>query len=171
MSFSILETTRRLLLPRHEISCSAPLWRRLLVALRKRGHGQHESGAFLLGREDESGRRIVDFLLYDDLDPNSLSSGIVHLDGRHFGHLWDLCRERELTVVADVHTHPWGAGQSASDRSHPIIARQGHIALIVPRFARAPVSREEVGVYRYQGSGRWETVPRHMRRGFFHVGI
>jgi hypothetical protein len=142
-----------------------------LAALRERGHGRHESGAFLLGREDESGRRIVDFLLYDDLDPNSLSSGIVHLDGRYFGRLWDACRERDLTVVADVHTHPWGEGQSASDQAHPIIARRGHIAFIVPRYALAPVRLEDVGMYRYQGSGEWETVPRSRRRQFFHVGI
>jgi hypothetical protein len=171
MTFSILAITRRLLSPRPELSCSARLWRRLLASLRERGHGRHESGAFLLGRDDESGRRVVDFLLYDDLDPNSLSTGIVHLDGRHFGRLWDVCRERELSVVADVHTHPWGEGQSPSDQANPIIARRGHIALIVPRFARAPIRREEVGIYRYQGAGQWETVRRRMRRDFFHVGI
>jgi hypothetical protein len=82
MNFSIAEITRRLLAPRHELSCSWWLWRRLLAGLRVRGRGIRESGAFLLGGRDAAGRRrIVDFLLYDDLDPHALDTGIVRLDG------------------------------------------------------------------------------------------
>jgi proteasome lid subunit RPN8/RPN11 len=172
MNFSIPAIICRLLAPRHELSCSWRLWRRLLKDLRKRGRGARESGAFLLGRKDADGRRrIVDYLLYDDLDPRALDTGIVHLDGRHFGKLWDLCKSRNIVVVADVHTHPGGAGQSESDRAHPIIARAGHLALIVPNFAGRPVSCRALGIYRYGGGGRWETIPAGQRRRFFHVGF
>lgn len=172
MNFSIAEITRRLFVPRHELSCSWWLWRQLLTGLRRRGRSVRESGAFLLGKEDNSGRRrIVDFLLYDDLDPHALDTGIIRLDGRHFGKLWDLCAARGLIVVADVHTHPGGAGQSGSDRAHPIIACAGHIALIVPNFAASPVSRRELGIYRYGGSGQWKIVPANHRREFFHIGF
>ena len=172
MNFSIAAVTCRLLAPRHELSCSWWLWRRLLAKLRERGRGARESGAFLLGGKDAAGRRrIVDFALYDDVDPHALDSGIVHLDGRHFGKLWDLCRARSLTVVADVHTHPGGAGQSDSDRAHPIIARAGHLALILPNFAAPPVMRRALGIYRYGGGGRWETIPHDRHRQFFHIGF
>jgi hypothetical protein len=70
-----------------------------------------------------------------------------------------------------VHTHPGGARQSSSDRAHPIIARAGHLALIVPNFAALPVKREALGIYRYGGAGRWETVPDHRHREFFHIGF
>lgn len=172
MNFSIAATTRRLLAPRHELSCSWFVWRRLLAGLRKRGQGRRESGAFLLGRhETGERRRIVDFLLYDDLDPLALATGIVRIDGRHFGKLWDLCEARNMTVVADVHTHPGGAGQSTSDQAHPMIARAGHIAMIVPNFAGAPVSREALGIYRYLGGRRWQTVPTAEHRAFLHIGL
>jgi hypothetical protein len=171
MNFSILEITRRLLAPQHELSCSWFLWRRLVRDLRERGRGKHESGAFLLGRQRLEVRRILDFVLYDDLDPTSLDTGIVRLDGRHFGKLWDLCRRRNLAVVADVHTHPCGSGQSTSDQAHPIIAQAGHIALIVPDFARPSVRREEVGIYVYQGHRRWKAIPETRRRAFFRIGI
>ena len=171
MIFSIPETTRRLLSPRHELSCSWLLWRRLLVGLRERGGGERESGAFLLGSRRAGRARIVDFMLYDDLDPRVLETGIIRFDGRHFGRLWDLCRERGLTVVADVHTHPGSSAQSSSDQAHPMIARRGHLALIVPRFACAPVRRCEVGLYRYMGARRWEPVPRSQRCAFFHIGV
>lgn len=172
MNFSIPAITRHLVSPRHELSCTWWLWRRLLIKLRGRGQGVRESGAFLLGRIDIAGRRrILDFLLYDDLDPLSLDTGIVRLDGRHFGRLWDLCKARRLGVVADVHTHPGCSHQSDSDRAHPIIARADHLALIVPRFATSPVKREAIGMYRYGGAGRWMTIPPCSRRDFFHIGI
>lgn len=172
MNFSIAQIICRLLAPRHELSCSWLTWRRLLQDLQDRGRGVRESGAFLVGLTDDGGRRrIVDYLLYDDLDPHALDTGIIHLDGSHFGKLWDLCAQRNLTVVADVHTHPGGSGQSQSDRAHPIIARSGHIALIVPNFAAAPVDLSAVGMYRYGGGGRWQTVPPRQRTRFFSIGI
>jgi len=52
-----------------------------------------------------------------------------------------------------------------------MISRAGHIALILPHFARPPVRTETVGVYRYLGDKRWDTVPVHMRRAFVHIGL
>lgn len=172
MIFSIAQTTRRLLAPRHELSCGWWLWRRLWWALQSRGQERRESGAFLLGYEDTSGRRrIVDFVLYDDLDPNCLSTGIVRFDGRFFGQLWTLCRKRELSVVADVHTHPGSSAQSPSDQAHPMIARAGHLALIVPRYAVGPPSRAGLGMYRYRGAGRWKVLAAQSQAPQFYVGI
>lgn len=172
MTSSIAATTRRLLSPRHEISCSWFLWRRLKRALWSRGlSGRRESGAFLLGIRGVNVTRIEDFILYDDLDPKCLSSGIVHFDGRHFSELWATCERRDLVVVADVHTHPVGAVQSPSDRAHPMIASRGHIAFIIPNFARAPVRRRDLGIYRYSGDRTWRTIPPAERTSFFHVGL
>jgi proteasome lid subunit RPN8/RPN11 len=172
MNFSIREIISRLLSPRHELSCSWWLWRRLLVALRDRGlDGCRESGAFLLGHRRGGRARVVDFILYDDLDPCSLETGIVRFDGRYFDGLWEACESRGLCVVADVHTHPGSSDQSVSDRAHPMISRAGHVAMIVPHFAARPVRRSEVGVYRYEGARRWSVVPARERRRFFHIGI
>jgi hypothetical protein len=171
MSFSIVGIIRRLIAPKHELSCSRLLWRRLVASLRERGEENHESGAFLLGHSRDGGARIMDFVLYDDLDPHSLDTGIVRFDGRYFGKLWELCTNRGLTVVADVHTHPADPQQSHSDRAHPMIALPGHIALILPRFATEPLLRTDIGVYRYNGNRTWETIPRHRRESFFYIGI
>ena len=115
--------------------------------------------------------RIVDFVLYDDLDPYSLDSGIIRFDGRYFGDLWALCKARSLTVVADIHVHPGGAGQSESDRAHPMISSAGHTALVLPRFAVEPLPPREIGIYQYKGGKRWTTVPAAERRSFFHIGL
>ena len=172
MNFSIAETIRCLFAPRHELSCSWFLWRRLLVCLRERGRGKsRESGAFLLGHQNDQRARITDFVLYDDLDPHCLDTGIVRFDGRYFGMLWTLCKERGLVVVADIHVHPGGSQQSESDRAHPMIAQAGHLALILPHFATGPISKCQIGIYRYQGAKHWETITPAARRAFFHIGL
>jgi proteasome lid subunit RPN8/RPN11 len=144
----------------------------LIAGLRRSGRGyRRESGAFLLGRRSDDATRIVTFVLYDHLDPKCLDTGIVRFDGRYFGGLWDLCKRRDLAVVADVHTHPGLAEQSDSDRAHPMISTAGHLALILPDFAAGPIRRSTIGIYRYQGGKRWHTVPTEQHRAFFHVGL
>jgi hypothetical protein len=115
--------------------------------------------------------RITDFILYDDLDLHALDTGIVHFDGRHFDALWDICKQRGVSLVADVHVHPGGAGQSSSDRDHPMISRAGHIALILRDFAHPPLPPESVGIYHYLGGKRWDAVPTPARGIFFHIGL
>ena len=155
---------------RYELTTTPDQWQRLLVGLRERGHhGRRESGAFLLGHRTDSQSRISEYVLYDDLDPHSLDRGIVHFDGRHYGALWEHCRRTGLMVVADVHTHPYGSEQSPSDRAHPMIAMNGHIALILPRFGMDDPPREEIGMYRYLGAGRWHTVPPQERSRFLRI--
>jgi hypothetical protein len=36
-----------------------------------------------------------------------------------------------------------------------MIARLGHVAIIVPDFAAAPVKYDRLGIYEYQGEHRW----------------
>jgi proteasome lid subunit RPN8/RPN11 len=173
MNYSIAPIIRRLLAPRHELACSWLLWGRLCSALRQRGRARtRESGAFLLGRLEPDGRRhITDYVLYDDLDPRCLDSGIVRFDGRHFGSLWAHCKARGLAVVADIHVHPGSADQSDSDRMHPMISQRGHIALILPNFAEPPLARAQVGIYVYQGAKQWTVIEPLLRANFFYIGI
>jgi hypothetical protein len=125
----------------------------------------------LLGTRRDGRARITSFVLYDDLDPHCLDTGIVRFDGRYFGALWDLCKQRGQAVVADIHVHPDGSYQSYSDRENPMISRAGHIALILPRFAAPPVVRKELGIYVYEGGKRWQSIMRRERETFFHIGL
>lgn len=116
MSFLTRPTFRRRWSPRHQLACDVMLWRQLVADLRRRSAGRRESGAFLLGDIGDDVRTITDYVMYDTIDPHALDSGYVHVDGRHLGQLWDICRKRKTSVVADIHTHPGGYGQSAIDR-------------------------------------------------------
>ena len=153
MSFFSPVTTPRV--PRPSLRFEAALWKELLGKLRERGGDVRESGAFLLGTADGTKRVAKRIVLYDDLDPDCLNEGYVRFDGRHYGRLWELCAQASLGVVADVHTHPYGAVQSHSDKTHPMVSITGHIALIVPNYASGPIGTSGVGVYVYRGRHRW----------------
>lgn len=145
-------------------------WLSLLVDLRRRSGNVHEAGAFLLGRIEGRDRRVEHVIFYDDLDSNAYASGVCILEADSFELLWQDCRKTGLSVVADVHLHGGRAGQSSSDRDNPMIARPGHLALIVPRFARAPVWRHRLGVYQYLGSHRWTDFSGWRARSIVKTG-
>ena len=74
-----------------------------------------------------------------------------------FTRLARLCRERALAVGGDIHTHPgdW-VSQSETDQAYPMIAREGHVAIIAPRFALGAREPGALGVHVYGGeSGTW----------------
>lgn len=171
MSFSIRKTLRRLWSPQHKLACSAVLWRELVKDLRVRSAGVRESGAFLMGLCEGDIRTVRSYVLYDDLDPNALESGYVHIDGRYMGRLWEICREQKLSVIADIHTHPGGYGQSDTDRMNPMVAVKGHIGLILPDFAARKFSRTNMGIYVYRGSHEWETIGEARNPSFFYIGL
>jgi len=139
------------------LACDATVWAAGVRELGRRTlGGRRESGAFLLGVAEKAGtRRVLEFVFYDDVDPRALDTGIVHFDGIKLPRLWEHCRRRGYGVVADVHVHPFGFGQSQSDKDDPVMPRAGHVAVIVPHFAQRGTGPGEVGVYEYLGNGDW----------------
>jgi hypothetical protein len=138
------------------VVCDPRIWAAGVRELRERTlNGRRESGAFLLGRDEGDRKRIVEFVFYDDIDPRSLDTGIVHFAGNKLPVLWEHCRKRGYGVVADVHVHPASYGQSGSGRADPVMPRAGHIAMIIPDFARRQTSPGSIGLYEYLGNGAW----------------
>lgn len=154
MVFLIATLARSVFGPRPEIFCKATVWNAGVAELCRRAAGRRESGAFLLGPKDKV-RRIEEFVFYDDIDPNALKTGIVEIDGHQLGGLWAHCRKTARKVVADVHVHPGGFRQSASDQANPIVAEIGHIAIILPHYATQATHPGAIGVHEYLGSRHW----------------
>jgi proteasome lid subunit RPN8/RPN11 len=141
--------------PAPRLEAPAALWASLLQHLRMQGSGVRESGAFLLGRKDMGRRAVTAVVPYEQLQADALHDDYVSLSAESFAKLWAHCREQNLSVVADIHTHRFGAGQSRSDRANPMVAQPGHIAFIVPHFAQGSISLADLGMYIYLGNHRW----------------
>lgn len=143
---------------RQPLTITRRRWRKLVRELSRRGGGRRESGAFLLGRPHQRPRHVIAVVFFDDLDPGALNGGIS-LPGAAFSRLWELCEQRELRVVADVHTHPGSTvAQSNIDAANPMVAVRGHIAVILPEFARRSPRPSDAGVHVYQGDRTWRSA-------------
>lgn len=146
-----------------KLLCSEALWRNAVAELAARTNGgRRESGAYILGVTTPKGeKRIREFVFYDDIDPMALASGVVRIRQTALPRLWAHCRERGYGVIADVHVHPCGYGQSESDRANPVMPRKGHIALILPDFAHGNPRPGGIGVYEFKKAGVWENHSKH----------
>lgn len=153
------------------LRCRVSVWKEGVQELERRTLGaRRESGAYLLGTHRPDGSRdVLDFIYYDDVDPEALSTGIVTIRATALPRLWEICRARGYGVVADVHVHPGGYGQSESDMANPVMPRAGHIALILPHFARNNPRPGTIGMFEFLGNGQWV---EHSGKGrkFFRLG-
>jgi proteasome lid subunit RPN8/RPN11 len=137
----------------------AKTYGQLVQDLAASGRGVKEAGAFLLGTNDGVVRKVMSYLMYDAIAPeSSREHDYVALTGQEMAAAWDHCYRVGLEVVADVHTHPMGPAQSPSDRAHPMVSVAGHVALIVPWFAMRDPMPADLGVHVFHGSGRWTSV-------------
>lgn len=128
-------------------------WESMVAELGRRGRGTREAGAFLLADLAGDRRRVTRVVYLDDLDPNCLQGGI-QFDGLAYSKLWDICEAERRVVIGDVHTHPGpGVHQSRIDAENPMVAQDGHVALILPDFAVHRVRSKELGIHRYTGRG------------------
>ncbi|MGF7131372.1 proteasome lid subunit RPN8/RPN11 [Paraburkholderia sp. EB58] len=149
-----------------KVLCGAHVWREGVAELRRRANGRRESGAFLLGNIEKDVRVIRKFLFYDDIDPHCFDNGIVEFNGRLLHVVHTECRKLGLRLVADVHVHPGGYGQSSSDRENPMDPRSGHIAMILPNFAKGEFVPGEFGIYEFQGRDNWINHSQEGKRFF-----
>ena len=155
---SFLAWCRRLWPSRTRIEIDCELWQEMIEELgRKSLGGSRETGVFLLASSKGGVRRVVKPVYFDDLDPECLV-GHIHIHSLGFSKLWDICEAEGLRVIADIHTHPGtSVAQSPIDRENPMIAREGHLALIVPFYGTRLVHAKEVGVHEYRGDRGWES--------------
>ena len=153
------------------LRCKRSIWEKGAAELARRTlNGRRESGAYLLGRARADGsKEILEFVYYDDVDPEALATGIVTIRQTALPRLWEICRARGYGVVADVHVHPGSYGQSSSDQAGPVMPRSGHLALILPNFARNNPKPGAIGMYEFLGGGVWLD---HTSKGirFFRLG-
>lgn len=142
---------------RPRLSIDSALFDTLIAELARRGDGRRESGAFLLTARQNPQRlpqSVTAVAYYDDLDPASLT-GMITFGADGYTALAARCRRDGLRVVADIHTHPGRrVAQSLTDATHPMLAVDGHVALIAPHYAHHVTAAADLGVH-VREHGRW----------------
>ncbi len=135
------------------------LWQRTWLGLRARGDGQREAACVWAGESSDREERVSEVIFLDDL-PGVESFALQHRTTRTAtAVLFEQLREKRLSIVADLHTHPeeW-VDLSWVDKAHPIEYRPGLTALVLPGYATGAPSLDETGVHIYLGDGQWRRL-------------
>ena len=157
--------------PEHKISMSRSLWDNLVADLVRRGDGVRESGAFLLGEVHRGRREVSQYVPYDELEPGCLDDGYINFTAAGYRKLWKVLKECQLEVVADIHTHPRGPGQSSTDRDNPMMPSAGHMGFILPNYAQGQPAPQDAALYVFEGNQQWTAYQPGGSAKKFYVGF
>lgn len=141
------------------MSISPELWQRTWMKLRSHGDGQREAACVWAGVRSEHEERVTEVIFLDDL------SGVEAFPLQHkttrkaTAALFAQLRDKKLSIIADVHTHPgdW-VDLSWIDKAHPIEYRPGLTAIVLPNYATTEPSLETIGIHSYLGDGQWRQL-------------
>ena len=68
-----------------------------------------------------------------------------------------------MSLIAQIHTHPTDAYHSDTDDAYPIATTVGSVSLVIPNFARHPFALSRCAVYRlYHKKGWVGLTPREV---------
>lgn len=67
--------------------------------------------------------------------------------------------ENQMTLIAQIHSHPTDAYHSELDDEIPIATTQGCVSLVVPDFARSPFDLRQCAGFRLSALNNWDEIP------------
>ena len=66
----------------------------------------------------------------------------------------------DLTILAQIHSHPRRAYHSDTDNANAVATSVGCLSLVVPNFARAAFDFASTAVYRLDARGTWQSLSK-----------
>lgn len=84
------------------------------------------------------------------------------VDDAWLSRFWVSLHESGLMVSAQVHTHRGDAFHSPTDDAWPMVHTDGFLSLVIPRFARHPLSSDTMYLAELV-DGRWLSRPPRSR--------
>lgn len=92
----------------------------------------------------------------------------VDADELHRINVW--LYENNLTIIAQIHSHPNEAYHSETDDAYPIVATKGGISIVVPRFAEDSIDIKNWAVYRLSSENRWVELSYSETKKIIQIG-
>ena len=101
----------------------------------------------------------------------SLEFGLLYAvdaDELHRINVW--LYENNLSIIAQIHSHPNEAYHSETDDAYPIVATKGGISIVVPRFAVDPIDIKNWAVYRLSSKNSWVELSYPETKKIIQIG-
>jgi hypothetical protein len=118
-----------------------------------------EGVAFWAGRQEGVIFEVTDPVIPTQRTGRTADGGLaVIVDGEALFRMNVWLHRHQLTLIAQVHSHPGDAYHSDTDDAYAIQTRVGGLSIVVPDFAHAPFSLQTVAVHRLTPGGVWQLL-------------
>ena len=131
------------------VGCVEALQQCMVPTLRRR----HEGVAFLLGRTDGA----CTVALTTVRPKATTGPGHFHVSADDMASVIAYAMDRDLEIVAQVHTHPVDAFHSDGDEDGANIRYDGFISIVLPRYGAYLPEFTGTAIYHYRGD-RWSLL-------------
>lgn len=128
-----------------------------LTAFQAAGASRRECVVLWLGRRTHSEISVVQAYVPDQV----AQEDFFKIPRASMAALFQVLRDGELMVAAQVHTHPRDAFHSAADDRWAIVRHVGALSLVLPNFAQktsVDSFLNEAAVFRLSDRNEWELV-------------
>ena len=139
------------------LSCSEELIGQTLQHLRQGGEWQNETAVLWLGKRTTSAETVIEVFR-----PQQVSDrDFFQIPPEAMRALLTYLREKRLSILAQIHSHPAEAFHSEADDKWAIVRHIGALSLVVPWFAsRTEVATflTHIAAYQLDSIDRWQEV-------------
>jgi len=133
------------------------LFEKTIKVLRKRGYRKQEGLVLWAGAasRDAEEAYVVSYII----PIRGHWGGGVSLDSKFLLRLSEELEKRDLSLVAQIHSHPGNFGHSLGDEERGTSYRIGFVSIVVPYFALKEVQDlSACYVYEYEGNWKWRLL-------------
>lgn len=126
--------------------------------MRKMGKQGFEGVALFAGKEVGE-RFMVDRTLVPKQIALSIEYGLLYsVPGEELHRLNVFLYENNLSLIAQIHSHPKEAFHSETDDAFPIVTTVGCVSIVVPNFASGDIEINTWAVYRLTIENNWKQL-------------
>lgn len=137
--------------------------------MRKVGELGVEGVALFVGKEEGDQFQITQTLIPKQ-KAYLLEEGLLYaIDSEELYRLNVFLYEQNLTLIAQIHSHPQRAYHSETDDAFPVVTTVGGLSIVVPDFATGPISQEHFEVYRLSRDAAWKHLSKNEKKNLIYT--
>ncbi len=123
--------------------------------IQETGTDGYERLALCAGEKTEKEFIITRVIYPKQMLRKTLSGVSFHVSGEELERIGDLLYENQLSLIAQVHSHPKEAYHSEADDNYAIITRTGGLSIVIPDFGKSDSHFEKSAFYRLYPDTGW----------------
>lgn len=128
--------------------------------IRETGVEGYERLALCAGQK-KSKEFEVTHILYPKQHLRKTSLGVsFHVDGEELERIGDWLYQKDLSLIAQIHSHPDEAYHSEADDNYAIITKSGGVSIVIPHFGTSDTCFEKSAFFRLHPQTGWTELSK-----------